>query len=653
MAPAAAPVPNRRARLAAWFRPSHLLWAIPGPIFHKEVWTAGRKAGTYWIRTLFILGLLAIVSLVFIGQRIDDSGGSASQRLQRLQQVAPTITLTLIWFQFVALPLVALIVNGPSICDEKRAGTLGTLLTTPLHAWQIVLGKLAAFGVQALVLTLASLPLLMAIRLFGGVSASDLAAASWLTLSTTALAATLSVHHSVGAKRSPTAVIAALLTLVATQFIVPLAIAGAFLVAEWLKLGWRPTPNIFALLSPPVAMAMVSTSIASSGAFLPAGPSVWFAAGLWNWALVVLFFLAASLRLRRVMAREGAAGSAIPTKPAARTTARTAAPPSAQPTDPAASPAASPSTPAPRKARRAPSPHASRDVSDQPILWRELRQPTFRSNVQKWLFIIVIGLAALLIYGSLVIDIHRLAPGLGYTWTLDFDSLGEEGLNFPLSVIAFVISLLHGCMTTGQLIAGERESRTLDVLLATPLSAREIILGKFWGAMRRQWFAPSLFFAHLVVVSVLGPVRFVMILHTALLLLPAIAATVATGLWLSVCLGKSSRASALNFGLWALCWAIAPLVMALVLASFGFRGGLSKLMSVVACANPVAMSIVNAMGGIHARSSDRYELFDLGHLGPWEFTLVAIIFALGYGLVTLIFLRLAANTLAAKSGRAG
>ncbi len=55
-----------RRRLARALNPLTLAGAIPGPIFQKEVWISGRKAGTYWGRFLYAAGMLGLVTLVFI-----------------------------------------------------------------------------------------------------------------------------------------------------------------------------------------------------------------------------------------------------------------------------------------------------------------------------------------------------------------------------------------------------------------------------------------------------------------------------------------------------------------------------------------------------------------------------------------------------------
>ncbi len=92
--------------------------------------------------------------------------------------------MAILWFQFLAVQLVMLVAMSTTITGEDRAGTLSILLATPLNHFQIVLGKLLVRLLHVAVLLLCSLPLLMLIRVFGGVPADALAAcliASFLT----------------------------------------------------------------------------------------------------------------------------------------------------------------------------------------------------------------------------------------------------------------------------------------------------------------------------------------------------------------------------------------------------------------------------------------------------------------------------------------
>jgi ABC-type transport system involved in multi-copper enzyme maturation permease subunit len=634
-------------RLAAFLSPRHLAWAIPGPIFHKEVWVSGRRPGTYWIRGLYALGLIGLVSLVFVAERADRTD-SPSQRLQSLQQLAPQITLTVVWFQYVALTLASIILASPVVCDEKRAGTLGALLTTPLRAWQIVLGKLAALYVQLLILALISTPLLLAIRLFGGVTAEIVLAALCISLSSAALASTLGVLHSIGARRAPMAAGGTLVTLLGTQFIVPLLVW-----AYWTLAGGgmtRAGPGLFVMGSPPIALGFASAEVVAGGQIAPAGPvPFWAYATAWNLALAVAAFVVASWRLRVAMTRESEGGAPVPAPRAAPTTARTAPAPTT-PMVPPPIEGAPPTVPVPRK--RPAMTHApvlSREVGDQPILWRETRQPVFRRRLYFW--IAAGSLLMLLSWVYFQVTFQRAGGG---GWTLDLDDLAQEELNYPIAVVGSILTLILACFGTGSLLAGEKESRTWEVLLTTPLSAWEIVWGKFLGSLRRQWPIPLAVGAHFLFVSLASPVRIAVIPLLASVILGGLLAVTATGVFCSQLVGKSVRASALNFALWMGLWAGVPLVTGIIGSTVFDGTNFETLMATVCSINPVGMAVVCCTGSVHRSygTPTDFEYFGAGRMSLGEFALVAGAFLAVYAGFSLLVLRAAARMLADRTQRA-
>lgn len=640
-APDPAHRPSLAIRLLHGLRPSHLAWAIPGPVFGKEVWMAGRRASTYWIRGGFVLGMTVLVGLVFMAYRFDDYG-TTSQRLQRLQQMAPNLTVTIIWFQYVAIVLSAVILASPMICDEKRKGTLGTLLCTPLKAWQILLGKLSAMGVQLLVLAIAATPLLLALRLFGGVTAETVAAAAWITISSAALASTLTMLSSVMFKRSPVAAASGLVLFLGSQFMVTLLVG----IIATIKQAMTPA-LIFPMfvLTPPLMLGVLSADLVGGGLPIPFKTEAWLISGAYNWLLTSVVFLLATFALRRVMRKEGESGaSPAPKKKRGKgTTPRpnVAANPPSLPAVPGTAPEAA-------SALEAPGPefsHASRVVGDSPVLWREVRQRSFGRPVYAWLLFGGLGLVALWIYFQVTAEWRN-----GWPVGLDLDELGDEGLNFPVLALGSVVTMLLACFTSSQSISSEKESRTWDVLLATPLSAWDIVWGKFVGALRRQWIVPSLILAHLVVVSVFGPVKLLAIPQIACVLFAGLVAITSVGVFASVLIGRSTRAAGANFGFWLAVWGASPLIITLLNeAAGGMDSG--DVISVLMLPNPVAIVVCVTSGSLDSSGSDRYDLMDLGRIGTLEMTGVVVAFVTAYVLFAVAVLRAAAMVLASRSLR--
>src|SRR5439155_24220197 len=117
-------------------------------------------------------------------------------------------------------------------------------------------------------------------------------------------------------------------------------------------------------------------------------------------------------------------------------------------------------------------------ASARPVLWRELRQAAFRSRAQ-------------LIYTSVIFG---AILGVLY-WKV---GLAEYGLHGSVAIIAVLASLCIAAVSTTAGVSGEREGRTWEALLTTPMSAWQIVAGKFMGAVRRQWFVPALVGVHCV-----------------------------------------------------------------------------------------------------------------------------------------------------------
>jgi ABC-type transport system involved in multi-copper enzyme maturation permease subunit len=626
------PRPPLYRRLARSLNPLSIAANIPGPIFQKEVWISGRKAGTYWGRALFAAGLLGFVTLVFCTTSLDTYAIGPAQRLQAMQNVAPSVFTTVLIFQFIALALAGCILGAPAICEEKRAGTLGTLLTTPLKAWQIVVGKTSAFFVQILILALIATPLLLAIRIFGGLTAQAVIASASLSLSTALLAGLLGLLHSISAKRTPSAILGALVSLVASQSITPLV----FWLLEWRghNVSW------FAITYACTPAALIMVAVAQVGAPIPGFVMqyAWLGSTGFNLALCVITLIAASWKLRRAMAREAEGGSTIPRakKPKGEKQSQTpAVAGDPQAATPAAMPPLAPGTPpVPRKKRRTiAQPVSSRTVSDNPVLWRELRQAAFRSSTQMIISatVFVVGLAVLY-------------------WRV---GLNEEGLHATVGIVAVLAALCVAAVSTTSGISGERESRTWEALLATPLSARQIVTGKFMGALRRQWFIPALVALHFAAATV-----YFLVKHEgfdpaavpflgAILAAPVIALS-GTGVLFSLLCRKSTVAAVCNFGLALAAWVGAPIIALIVDESFGRgSGNHANLVSSLCCINPVAMAVVALGGGLDRH----YDLFDWGNVGVGAFTWIVLGYLLFFCALGLFSIKLAASILAARSLR--
>lgn len=646
--PVRAPRERLGQRLRRALRPSNFLVAVPGPIFQKDMWISGRKGGTYWMRSMYGTALLIVVGLtflsVFASLRLNQS---ATARLQAMQEIAPGTTQVIIWFQLIALSMAGVIYGAPTICEEKRAGTLSTLLTTPLKAWQIVIGKTSAFFVQVLILTLAAAPLLLAVRVFGGVSAEVIVAGTCLGLSTALLAGLGGLFFSIGARRTPAAVAGGLLSIVVLQAMVPIGCLMITLLSKKFSLGIDVPRWAYTHFCTPAAMGFVTIE-SLSGQNMDSRIA-WMSSTAYTLGLCVLLVLASSARLRGVLAREGAGGAPIPKGKKAKASKKLVNAPVAEvspaTTDEAAGePAASPLEAAAR-ARRKRRPTTAvegvvREVSNAPVLWRETRQPVFRSRTQ--LILGLVGAGALL--------------GVCY-WSAGID---EENLHSTLSVLGAMIMLLSAAASTTSSISGEREARTWEALITTPLSAWDIVVGKAAGAVRRQWFVPLILAVHFllaVVFSLIGGdfLSPAILVWLPLILIPPVVFLCCSGTLLSLLCKKSVTATAGNMGIALLLWAIGPLMVGWFVNVFfdrSMRDALNDLFSVVFISNPVGM-VTQAVGGAAGMNTyTTYNLFDFRDVGAPVFLLACLGSAALYGALSWVALWAASRTLARQTGRA-
>lgn len=565
----ATPIPAPWLRLVRSLSPRRLLANLRNPIVQKEIFVLGRKRSTYVVRSASLLILLAIVILAylptFLLERTDETG---LEFMQRVQELAPQLTAIVLWFEFVALVLVGPMILGGSLCDERRSGTLGALFTTPLTAFQIAAGKLIAGLSQLVILVLLAMPLLLALRIFGGVPLALVFAMAAVVLSTALLAATLSLFYSARSPRGFSAAMAAILATVAIHGVVSICLAIAS------AKGWMPSSTDEALataLSAPVTLGMSTAEL--MGEYVPMGLSpvslCWYNT-LYSLAVSAVAFLAVVIRLRRVMLKD--AGSAVELM-----TRRQRRKKKKQSTDSPPPSANTESTTAPPDDAVESVRNASREVSDRPVLWRELAQPAFRSYVR--LIFTALILAGLLIYVNAEMT----------------SANDRHGANLPIMGIGLAIMLFIGTGAASGSIPLERESRTLDVLMTTPLSAREIIVGKFWGAMKRQWFIPAVLLTHLLLSGVLASdIPLVAIVHVAVIIFCSLSFLSALGIWMSIKGKKGSTASVktalIALSLWLLPFPAFALIAG-VLEAVGIHRAGQWFLAGAAVINPVFLGV--------------------------------------------------------------
>ena len=593
-----------------------------GPVFQREVRSSGRRLSTYWIRGGYVLALTFVSCMLYFGFTAESRFGTRgnAENLQQLQTFAPALGSCYVWFQFAVMCFVASTLTAPAICDERRKGSLSTLIATPLTATQIVLGKLSGRLTQLVVLLLAGVPLLLAVRVFGGVSAWFVLSATCITLCTALLHASIALAASARV-RTPT-------MASGTGFVSGIAfcLLPMFLALFISVTGFRGMSEGLLGVSPYVALGFETARSLGESPGVSFWNYAWLLACGYALGLAALFLGIAIYRFKRLAATAGEVGFSPEPK---RTRAATRSVKPAAQASVAAGSAAS-------DAAHTPPPQADEiTIRGNPVLWRELRQPVFLRRWHPWVALGVI------------------TSVLGFAYY-------QVGLNEPVpmyatQVVFAAIFLFQACIIGAGAIAGERESRSLETLLATPLSARSIVVAKWLGAMRRLYPIPALTLALLLVLGVLpGTFRIAVVAHYILIFAAPAAALVASGIWLSVVTRKTSVAATLNVLLAFAFWAGLPFIvmMTTMIVTMGQGPGREweTTLATPLIAHPGPMYITALVAtSTQFRANQAYHTFV--EFTPELFMLACVASTVFYAVIGWGFLQLAAMALAGRTNR--
>jgi ABC-type transport system involved in multi-copper enzyme maturation permease subunit len=323
--------------------------------------------------------------------------------------------------QLTLVLLLAPAATSDAICLDRMRRTLTHVLVTDLSNAEIVLGKLAARLIPVVGLVACALPLMQILTLLGGVDPDALLGAFLVTVGVALLGSSLALAFSLWARRSHEA-------LLGTY-----AVLGLWLLCRPMA---KTIGSVFPLATwvPPRAIDPFWL------AFAP-----YWAPGAVDWgdyasflgvatALSVLLVGLAVLRIRAVCARE------VVKRP--RSLSRLVS--RLQWLDPT---------------RYLPA--ASLDTN--PVLWWECHRGRMSRGARA---VYVLYLAIALTF-TLIIGAIRF--GTGVPW---------------VSGLEVFAGILIVCVTAAASLADERARGSLDVLLTTQLSTRQIVLGKWLGACR-------------------------------------------------------------------------------------------------------------------------------------------------------------------------
>ena len=413
-------------------------WPGLGPVFAYEWRTASRRWHGYALRSWLVLLLLLGLSGVWLGSH-DGAGELSARQWAEIGRGFYEVT-TLMVLGLVGL--VAPAAAAGAICLDKARGNLTLLFATDLTDAEIVLGKLAARLVPVLGLIACAAPVLALTTLFGGVDPAVLTGAILVCLACAVFGCTLALTLSIWGRKTHEVLLATYAFGISWLLAAPIWAGLVSILPWWARPAWLPS---FLILLPYNPVFLVLAPLGSPPGLAPIG--------LWEQArFCALGFLASALlaaaaiwRIRRVVIRQAGRGEA--TRRADR-------------------PAGAPRGPLARLARLLPSP----SLDGNPVLWREWH----RRRPSRW------SIAIWSLFGV-------FSTGFSLWAIVDaLDGAGRAGRDLGAVINGAQVSagLLLLSISAATSLGEERQRGSLDVLLATPLSTRSIVLGKWWGAFR-------------------------------------------------------------------------------------------------------------------------------------------------------------------------
>jgi ABC-type transport system involved in multi-copper enzyme maturation permease subunit len=401
----------------------------PGPVFAYESLLNARRWQVYAGRSLFVL--LILLGLVIVWVMSDHFSSPAVAKLPTYKKMAKLGE----WFYYamagVQVSLVLLAAPAAaagSICMDRARGTLAHVMVTDLSDIEVVLGKLGARLAPIFGLIACGVPVACLSALVGGIEFEAIAGLFVASLSLAVLACTLALCISVWATRTHEVLMAVYVIL------------GLWLMALPI---WEALSDGGKIMAPPAWFQNANPYVLVIAPYFKPG-----SAGIIDFATFagVALILSAALamiaiaRIRSVVTQQSDRSQ---DKRRRRLLGLNRL---------------FPSWPSPQ-------------LDGNPVLWREWsrNQPSKLAR-RLWAALLV------LIWLSMALGTYEaITEGM---------SSSTNGFGF-----GFMLLLLFGMLmlsaTAPTALAEERVRGSLDALLATPMSTRSILAGKWWGMYQR------------------------------------------------------------------------------------------------------------------------------------------------------------------------
>ncbi|MCL2701819.1 MAG: ABC transporter permease subunit [Phycisphaerae bacterium] len=580
---------GRRGFVDLLARPMH--W-LTGPILDKELRVASRRKRLYLLRTLYLV-LMALI-LVPIWHGAMDTGyhrysGDGASMAYRMADLGRALVPVIVWIQYVAVQLVAMLAMSTSISDEISRRTLGTLLTTPMNAWQLVMGKLASRLVQCVGLLAMSLPILALLTVFGGVEWSFVLIGLALTLSTLLIVASVTMVFSIRSRKPYVVFLESGLTLA-------ILFGGSLLFMGWFAFAFEGYENgqilaAVATMFHPLVSLMKETAFHSGGG---GTGGIWLAPW-WMCVMANVVFSALVLswcvRIVRRAALASAMGMSMSEMRRMDRAARTSAIVPAVPLPPIPTPhtAAPEAVPPPLSVTAPPPPATAADestgriksLSGNPVYWKDTVRRRFGKRA--------------IIIAALVLGLQLFTYVVAVTSTRHGDTFPRE-LHSVYVVVLGILGALIAVVVSASGIPAEREARSWDMVLASPLTDGQIVWGKFLATLRRLWLAYVPLGLHVGLFTLSGSLHPIILLHVAAIVAGSATFIAAMGVLIGTYVRRTTAAMVAMLLLFLFLWLGALLLTAMVensVRSYRYETPVTKA---VAGCNPFVQLIVTGGG---------------------------------------------------------
>ena len=508
---------------------------LTGPIFDKELRVSSRRRRNYVLRSLYVVLLGIFVAVVWGG--IAQHRGSAAFQQAQMAAAGKRLVMTIVWFQFIATQALAVIMLSTAISDEVYHRTLGLLMTTPVNSVQIVLGKIASKLLQLILLLGIMLPMLAIVRLFGGVSLQYVLSSFCVTLTAAVFAGSLSLFGSIANRRAYAVIIRTVFVLGSLYFILPgavMAVWGVLLP----RFGLFPTARSFGSAGLEALLMYVNpfyTIWATTREMLSPGT----APGLY-WPAHCAFMLVASALIlgraaaivRKVALRQ-ATGQLVLRPNTSTIPLRNRRPGRRKRGD----------------SRRG----FVKRVQGPAVVWKELRAPFIEGVDDRNSYI---GLAVTV--GALLVT---------YLMTARDGALDENFAHVSYGLLFVFMGSVFNIVFSATRITTEKESQTWPLLLATPLSDWDVLLGKAVSSFRRCLPIWALLAGHVFLFVLIGYIHPIAIFHLLIVVAWLSCFITGAGLYFSTRFRRTTSAVVASFSLALVLWAVGPILAGLISAA--------------------------------------------------------------------------------------